>query len=174
MFRRFRAQASFVATETTPSPPPPRGVRGSQQSFLLGGSAPRSKTLTLLYTIFDRKGTKGKSQKYFCYTAQILHQQHVSMFPSLQGRNEVCGIKDKKRVGWRITTHGIGISSFLRDQGSGYTIFVATDQNVSRFWNQGSESDGISDEKTFILLCLCISNFLTAQHILSVIMRPLL
>ena len=38
--------------------PPGGGGGGTQQSFIRGGSAPRSKrTLTLLYTIFDRKGT---------------------------------------------------------------------------------------------------------------------
>ena len=29
---------------------------GTQQSFIRGGSSPRSQPVTLLYTIFDRKG----------------------------------------------------------------------------------------------------------------------
>lgn len=37
-------------------PPPPPGDRGTQQSFIPGGAAPRSKTLPFLYTFSDRKG----------------------------------------------------------------------------------------------------------------------
>ena len=54
-----------------------------------------------------------------------------------QRHNEVCGIKG---VGSGITSHGIRISNFSRDQGSGCTIFVGSGtKNFSRFWNQGSE-----------------------------------
>ena len=46
-----------------------------------------------------------------------------------------------RRVGSGITSHGIGISRFLGDQGSGCTTDFCgvTDQNLSHFWNQGSE-----------------------------------
>lgn len=38
------------------NPPPPPGDRGTQQSFIPGGAALRSKTLPFLYTFSDRKG----------------------------------------------------------------------------------------------------------------------
>ena len=39
-----------------------------------------------------------------------------------------------------ITSHGIGISSFMRDQGSGCTIFVGSRTNIGRAF-------GIKDQK---------------------------
>ena len=51
-----------------------------------------------------------------------------------------------------ITSHGIGIRSFLRDHGSGYTIFVGSGTIICHAFGIKDQNfgykNGISDEKT--------------------------
>ena len=52
-----------------------------------------------------------------------------------------------------ITSHGIGISSFLRDQRSGCTIFVGSGTKICYVFGIKDQKfgyrNGISDEKTY-------------------------
>ena len=61
-------------------------------------------------------------------------------------------------MGSEITNHGVGISRFFRDQGSGCTIFVGSGTKIGHAFGikdqKFASKNGISDDKTYLVTTL--------------------
>ena len=84
-----------------------------------------------------------------CIAWQVFPGHFFMVLACYQGHNEVCGIRDQRSGIWvtalgsEITSHGIGISIFLRGQGSGCTTFEGSGAKVCQAFGSGITSHGI-------------------------------